>query len=147
VNKFFMKDWIIKNIINSGLFIVFIATLILLILSAIKTISLPNYGFVILPLALLATIIIARGDFSLKVGDLFEIKKEIGSVKDELVTLNTRISNINTQQNITYNYYGSPVETKETNQIASQTDLSRPDIVPKSSSPETQNGNAGPIFS
>ena len=142
-----MKDWIIKNIINIDLFIVFIATLILLILSAIKTITLPNYGFVILPLALLATIIIARGDFSLKVGDLFEIKKEIGSVKDELVTLNTRISNINTQQNITYNYYGSPVETKEINQIASQTDLSKSDIVPKSSSPETQNGNSGPIFS
>jgi len=147
VNKFFMKDWIIKNIINIDLFIVFIATLILLILSAIKTITLPNYGFVILPLALLVTIIIARGDFSLKIGDLFEIKKEIGSVKDELVTLNTRISNINTQQNITYNYYGSPVETKEINQIASQTDLSKSDIVPKSSSPETQNGNSGPIFS
>lgn len=142
-----MKDWIIKNIINIDLFIVFIATLILLILSAIKTITLPNYGFVILPLALLVTIIIARGDFSLKIGDLFEIKKEIGSVKDELVTLNTRISNINTQQNITYNYYGSPVETKEINQIASQTDLSKSDIVPKSSSPETQNGNSGPIFS
>jgi len=141
-----MKDWLTKNIINIGLFIIFVATLVLLILSILKTINLPNYGFVILPLILLAIIIISKGDFSLKIGDLFEIKKEIGSVKDQLVTLNTKISNISTQQNITYNYYGSPIETREVNQVASQTDLSKPDIVPKSSSLEIQNGESGSIF-
>ncbi|KUK66403.1 MAG: hypothetical protein XD85_0244 [Parcubacteria bacterium 34_609] len=135
----YMKNWIIKNLVNIGLFITFAITFVLLIFSILKIITLPSYGFIILPIILVAVIIIAKGDLSLKIGDLLEIKKDMGTIKGELVTLNTKISNINTLQNITYNYYGNPGVAKETNQIESQTDLNKTNVVSEPSLTEVQN--------
>jgi len=137
-----MENWVTKNLINIALTVTFITTLVLVILSVLKVFALPDYGFVILPLILLAIIVIAKGDISLKIGDLFQIKKEIGSVKDELVVLNTKISNINTNQNITI-LSVSPTDVKEIlDQVKSKTTLSEPNIIAKSSSIETQNGDS-----
>lgn len=139
-----MKRWILKNIINIGLAVIFIIVLILLILSIFGTVILPSYGFVILPLILVAVIILARGDFSFKIGDLFEIKKEVNSIKKELGVLNTKINNINTIQNNTI-LSVCPADIKEMlDKIKSQSVSKDPNIIISSPSTETQNGDFNP---
>ena len=142
-----MKKWIFKNIINIGLIIIFVIVLALLILSAFGRIILPSYGFVALPFILVGVIILANGDFSFKIGDLFEIKKEVSSIKKELGILNTKISNINTNQNITV-LSVNPADIKEIlekeilDKIKSQSISKGPNIIISSPSTEVQNGDS-----
>jgi len=137
-----MKKWIFKNIINIGLIIIFVIVLVLLILSIFGHIILPSYGFVLLPSILVGVIVLAKEDFSFKIGDLFEIKKEISSIKKEVGILNTKISNINTNQNITV-LSVNPADIKEIlGKIKSQSISKDPNVIISSPSTEVQNGNS-----
>jgi len=137
-----MIKWIRENLINIGLGIIFIVILVLIILGICKLIILPDYGLIFLPLGMILIILIARGDFSFKLGDLLEVKKDIGSVKDELILLNTKINNINTNQNITILSVSAPDMKEILNQVKSKTILSDSDIVIKSPQTEIQNGDS-----
>ena len=137
-----MRKWISKNIISIGLFATFIIVLTLLTLSIFDVVILPSYGFVALPFILVAVITLAKGDFSFKIGDLFEIKKEVSSIKKELGVLNTKISNINTNQNITV-LSVNPADIKEIlGKIKSQSISKDPNVIISSPSTEVQNRNS-----
>ena len=122
----------------------FIFILILIILDVLKFIALPDYGLIVLPFGLIVVIVVGIGDYNLKFGNIIEVKKitkEVGEIKKELLTLNAKISNINTNQNITVLTVKSEYITEIINQIKSKTTLTDSQYDIKSPSPESVETN------
>lgn len=130
-----------KFITNAGFIISFILIFLILILAVFNYISIPPSGFILLPLGLILIIIIATGDFNIKIKDLIEvnqIKKEIKGVQENLAELNIKISNVNTNQNITI-LSVSPSDIKGIIESAkSKTEITNLGIIFKSLPPDSE---------